>query len=174
MNWVSQLKNNDEWAFEQVFLANKEKVFRYFLKKTGSVSDAEDLLQNTFLKLWRYRSSLNEAFLLDQQLFTIARSVFIDHTRNRNKLKKIEALVKREIARVKEEIADGADKEQLSTILEKMPELRKKVFIMHKIEGYSYKEIAEQLCINIKAVDNHIARALKQIRRSLLAFFCSF
>ena len=171
MDLLLALKNNDELAFEQVFLQYKEKVLHYFIKKTGSLTESEDLLQNTFLRLWRYRSSLNENYLLDQHLFNIARTVFIDYTRSCNKLKKIEALVKREVAMAIEEVKTEIDKEKLEQILKEMPELRRRAFLMHKMEGYSYKEIADQLSINTKTVDNHISRALKQIRKAFNAFF---
>lgn len=171
MDLLNGLKNNDQLAFQQIFVNYKEKVLNYFIKKTGSVTDAEDLLQNTFLRLWRYRSSVNEEYLLDQHLFNIARTVFIDHTRSRNKLKKIEALVKRKISAAIEEVKTELDKERLDQVLNEMPELRRKAFMMHKVEGYSYKEIAEQLSINTKTVDNHISRTLKQIRKAFNTLF---
>lgn len=171
MDLLSALKNDDELAFEQIFLNSKEKVLHYFIKKTGCATRAEDLLQNTFLRLWRYRASLNEEYLLDQHLFNIARTVFIDYTRSQNKLKKVEALVKREVAAMREEVKSELDKEKLEQILKEMPELRRKAFVMHKVEGYSYKEIAEQLSLNTKTVDNHISRALKQIRKAFTSFF---
>lgn len=46
--------------------------------------------------------------------------------------------------------------------------VRRKVFVLSKIEGYTYKEIAASLHISIKTVDNHIAQALKQLRASNL------
>lgn len=171
MDLLNGLKNNNELAFQQIFIDYREKVFNYFIKKTGSVTDAEDLLQNTFLKLWRYRSSLNECYLLDQHLFNIARTVFIDYTRSKNKLRKIEALVKREVTAAKEEIKNELDKERLEQILKEMPEERRKAFLMHKVEGYTYKEIADELSLNTKTVDNHISRALKQIRKAFAMLF---
>ena len=167
MNLIAALKNNDELAFQQVYLQHKERVFNYFRKKTPTAQDAEDLLQNTFLRLWKYRHSLNEDYLLDQHLFNTARSVFIDYTRRQNKLRKIETRVKREIIPAELELKDELDKERLQQILKDMPETRRRAFVMHKIEGYSYKEIAEALSLSTKTVDNHISRALKHIRKML-------
>ena len=62
-----------------------DKVLSYFLKKTKSPEDAKDLVQTTYLKLWQYRASLSNDFLLDQHLFHIARTVFIDYLRKQNR-----------------------------------------------------------------------------------------
>ena len=121
MNLLSEIKNGSEFAFEQAFLAHKEKVYHYFLQKTGTTHYAEDLLHNTFLRLWKYRSSLNDEYLLEQHLFNFARSVFIDHTRSLNKLSKVEALVKQELQTAKAALSDELDREKLLLILNAMP-----------------------------------------------------
>ena len=46
-----------------------------------------------------------------------------------------------------------------------MPEIRKKVFHLNRIEGYSYQEISQQLSISVKSVDNNLSKALKQLRK---------
>ena len=51
--------------------------------------------------------------------------------------------------------------------LEQMPELTKQVFIAHKLEGKSYKEIADMLCINLKKVDRELQQAAMKLRLSL-------
>lgn len=172
MKLLVNLKNGDPLAFEQAYRAYNQKVYRYFIKKTVSAVDAEDLLQNTFLKLWKYRSSLNENYLLEQHLFIIAKTVFIDYTRSLNTRKKITVAVHRVLnGQFNQSDTNSEDIQKLNNILNEMPDLRKKAFIMNKLEGYSYKEIADELSVNVKAVDNHVARALKQLRKAFLALF---
>jgi RNA polymerase sigma-70 factor (ECF subfamily) len=48
-----------------------------------------------------------------------------------------------------------------------MPEMRKKVFELNRLQGYSYREIAELLSISEKAVDNHLTKAVKQLKKIL-------
>lgn len=52
----------------------------------------------------------------------------------------------------------------LEQAIEQMAPVRKRVFKLSKVEGYSYKEIAEMLSISPKTVENHISQALKQLR----------
>src|SRR5689334_22632338 len=90
---IEAIKRGDNFAYEQAFVQYREKVYFYFLKKTKSPEDAKDLLQTTFLKLWKYRHSLSENYLLEQHLFQIARTVFIDYLRHENKVAKVRKAV---------------------------------------------------------------------------------
>jgi RNA polymerase sigma-70 factor (ECF subfamily) len=168
---IDAIKQGDATAFEQAYITYRGKVHAYFLKKTNSAEDAGDLLQTVFLKLWQYRHSLSAEYLLEQHLFHIARTVFIDYLRRENKL----ARIKESIKVYSEGSPVNAPYEfdvhaRLQKILSGMPPLRKKVFELHRIEGYSYKEIAEILSIPVKSVDNNLTKALKHLRNSSLFF----
>ncbi|UZJ66428.1 sigma-70 family RNA polymerase sigma factor [Sphingobacterium sp. KU25419] len=58
-------------------------------------------------------------------------------------------------------------KEELNLAIDKLPPARKKVFIMAYLEGYSHKEIAEELNISVKTVDAHVLKSLQQLRKLL-------
>jgi RNA polymerase sigma-19 factor, ECF subfamily len=167
---IAAIKNGNADAFEQAFFLYREKLFAYFFKKTRSDEDAKDLIQITFTKLWQYRQSLSENFLLEQHLFHIARTVFIDYLRKQNKLQKIKISATSFNNQSLEPAHDFDVYKRLQTILAGMPFIRKRVFELHKIEGYSYKEIAEILSISTKSVDNNLAKALKHLRNTGLLF----
>jgi RNA polymerase sigma-70 factor (ECF subfamily) len=169
---VNDIKNGNVQVFEQAYVLHREKLFAYFLKKTRCDEDAKDLLQITFSKLWQYRKSLSPEYLLEQHLFNIARTVFIDYLRKENKQQKIKASVKlKEHVNLSPEYIQEFDVQaRLQAMLSNMPLLRKQVFQLHKIEGYSYKEIAEMLSISLKSVDNNIAKALKYLRTGTWLF----
>src|SRR5436190_17558410 len=92
---IDAIKRGDEFAYEQVYIRYRKKVYFYFLKKTRSDEDAKDLLQITFLKLWQYRRSLSPDYLFEQHLFQIARTVFIDYLRTQNKLNRLQETIGR-------------------------------------------------------------------------------
>ena len=169
---IDAIKNGDTQAFEQAYSLYREKLLSYFLKKTNSQEDAKDLLQITFCRLWQYRRSLSEEYLPEQQLFYIARTVFIDYLRKENKLHKIKNSVKLKAGENQspENVYAFDAQAQLQNLLSGMPEIRKKVFQLHKLEGYSYKEIASILCISVKSVDNNLTKALKHLRNIELLF----
>lgn len=169
---ISAIKEGNNFAFKELYIQYRQKLYNYFLKKTNSVEDAKDLVQVTFVKLWQYRASLSEDYLPDQQVFYIARTVFIDYMRKENKLNKIKASVK--VKNNTLQTDDPAQEFDLASLLQAklsgMPSLRKRVFELHKLEGYSYKEIAEILSISVKSVDNNLAKALKYLRNTKLIF----
>lgn len=169
---IAAIKTGDNKAFEQAYFLYRKKLFAYFLKKTNSQEDAKDLLQTTFCKLWQYRESLSDEHLPEQQLFYIARTVFIDYLRKENKLHKIKECVKAKAAENQpaENVYEFDIHAHLQKILSRMPLTRKRVFELHKLEGYSYKEVAEILSITIKSVDNNLTRALKYLRSAELLF----
>jgi RNA polymerase sigma-70 factor (ECF subfamily) len=172
---MDAIRNGDAHAFEQAYFIYREKLFAYFLKKTNSKEDAKDLLQTTFCKLWQYRKSLSQEYLPEQQLFYIARTVFIDYLRKENKLQKIKTSVKLKATenQAAENVYEFDVQAQLQNSLAGMPPIRKKIFELHKLEGYSYKEIAAMLSIPVKSVDNNLTKAIKYLRNIELLFIIS-
>ena len=164
---VAAIKNGDELAFQQAFFLYQKKLHAFFLKKCCSGDDASDMVQTVFLKLWQYRGSLNEEYELGQHIFQIARTVFIDYLRRQNK----HAYSLREDLTTIPQPAGGsvADlfdiRQKLGLALQEMPEMRKRVFELSRIEGYSYLEIATLFSISVKSVDNHVSKAVRHLRK---------
>ena len=56
---------------------------------------------------------------------------------------------------------------KLDEIINKLPQRQKEVYLLHRIEGLNYKEIAERLHISVNTIENHMSGALKTIRKNL-------
>ncbi len=169
-NSILAIKQGDKVAFKQVYLQWRTKGYYYFLRKTECEDNAKDLLQNTFLRLWQYRDSLNDNYNIDQQLFYIARTVFIDYIRKNNKREELSKLVNFDMEKASSENHQSMvfdTKGRIQKLLSTMPVIRKKIFELRHFEGYSYKDIAEEFSITEKSVDNHLSKAIKIIRKSL-------
>ena len=162
---TAAIKLGNELAFRQVFLQMRKKVFGYFLKKTNSAHDAEDLVQQTFLKLWQYRASLNEQYSIEQQVFHISRTVFIDYLRKENGKAKAAGDNSVRVCYINEEFDV---KKQVYLVLDRMPAMRKQIFELNRIHGYTYSEIAAALSISLKSVDNHINKAARQLKKAFV------
>ena len=171
---IDAIKRGDELAFREAYDLYRGKVYGYFLKKTRSPEDACDLLQSSFLKLWKYRKSLSPDYLFEQQLFHICRTVFIDHLRKQVRASKVfdsNVFPLPDSSQYTYVPIDFDLRSRLGAALSEMPELRKKVFEMNRLQGYSYHEIAEQLSISVKAVDNNLSKAIKFLRKNVLLIY---
>ncbi|SDC91822.1 RNA polymerase sigma factor [Pedobacter soli] len=163
MNHVADLASGCLQTFQTVYSLFNQKLYAYILKKTNSAYMAEEVVQLTFIRLWEKRETLSAEYNLSTQIFRIAGTILIDQLRK-------EAVSKKHLSVVEDDFALKTDTEQpemlhaLEQAIEQMAPVRKKVFKMSKVDGYSYKEIAEMLSISPKTVENHISQALKQLR----------
>jgi len=162
-----------EPAFAQIYDRYQKKVFRFFLKRIMNHETARELTQETFVKLWK---SGGEA-----HLFTIASSILIDHLRRRaHERKRLSGLANKINADSSpansspHRVFETAD--YLKVVVRDLPPARKKIILLKMGAGFTNKEIASQLSISEKTVEDHVTKALRHIRAILsillLFFFC--
>lgn len=169
---IRALKEGDTLIFEQVYNAYNEKLYFYFLKHTRSQLWSEELLQTTFVKLWRYRGGLSVEYPLSAQIFRIAKTALIDLMRQQKQHREFLQSYTTELLNTDQHTAP-VNKDavlHLHQEMDKLPPVRKKVFMLSRIEGLSHKEISSMLSISPKTVEVHISKALKQLRRALFLF----
>lgn len=178
MSPIAAIQQGDTFIFEQVFHEYHEKLYFYILHKANSSWLAEETVQLTFIKLWQYRENLTEELAIAPQLFRIANTTLIDLLRKQSNQLRLQG----EAASIQPSVAENDMAAQLDgrelaaklrTALQQMPAARRRVFEMSRYKGMSYREIATELSLSIKTVENHIAHALKQLRHliTLLIWF---
>lgn len=168
MNIISSIQNGDTFVFEQILLQWQAKVYHYFLKRTKNGTFAEELTQLTFIKLWDYRHTLTHEHSLETQLFRIARTTMIDGIRERARHQK--ALQQLAVNRMESDQSyqwPAVSAVDISGALNALPPVRKKVFLLNRYHGYSYKEIAREMSLSDRTVEKHISLALKQLKQIL-------
>jgi len=160
---IRDFKKGDTKAFEKLFQKYHKKLYAFLFHLLHSKEDAEEIVQETFIKIWEKREDFIEGYSFDSFLFTIAKNAFLNLNR-----KKINRKVFEDHLNFLDEISSGrADdyvifketKEIINTIIEGLPPKRKEIFFLRKIEGLSRKEIAEKLDISIITVDSQLMKA---------------
>jgi len=168
---VGNALSGDRDEFRRVFEAHGDSVFRYLYRLAGNRHDAEDLLQETFSRLWRKRDQFRGDGSLAGYVRRIAYRTFLNA---RTRLDRVRA--NQPIDHVEPEDgasgpADTACRDDLKAFLlaevrravDDLPESSREPFVLFRYEGLSLKEIAETMDITPKAVELRIARALKRV-----------
>ena len=165
------IKNGDVFIFEQVFYEYHERLYYFILSKTQSNYIAQEVVQLTFIKLWQNRHSLNEELTLSRQIFRIAKTTLIDLWRKEDNLKRLQnELTPKEVTESLPTLDSRELTLRLHQALDMLPPKRRRIFEMSRINGMSHKEIAFELSISSKTVENQISEAIKQLRQYLPLF----
>lgn len=169
--WVNDLQSGDKTAFEQLYFHFESRIFQFALKLTGDREEAGEVVQEVFIRLWENRKLVDTNKNFDGYLFLITRNIVYNHARQRAyKLAYLKYLDNDNglFQNVTEEQVNFDELQQvLEEIYSDLPPVRKKVFIMSRIEGLSNHEIAEILHTSTSNIENHIHKALITIRQKL-------
>lgn len=155
----------DEKIFKKLFEDLGENLFQFLRLKYQNEALARDGMQEAFIVLWKNCKKVSPA-KAKNYVFTVGRNKIIDVLRQKNK-----HLTIVDDNRLTDE-ADTADidvdKEKLMVhILAQMNPASKEAFLMSRVQGLKYVEIAEELNISVKAVEKRIMKALNTIREEL-------
>ncbi len=169
---LTRLKNGDMLAFDKVYELYSHKLFSFVFKILKDEAEADDVVQEVFVKIWESRHKLDDYKLLNSYIFTIAYNNSIDLIRKRiNNTKYLEHLKKSAVINFTPTIISQIEFNELNNQAEKLianlPDRQKQVYLLHREEGLTYPEIAEKLGISKNTVENHMAKALKYLRENM-------
>lgn len=158
----------DKKAFEQVYRSYSEKVFKRLLYVLKNEDDAEELLQNVFVKFWTNRAIVDVNRNVANYLMRIADSMAIDLLRRNIHSQVVYDQLSRREDNLTDSVEDSFVHKEEWKILEKavnlLPPQRKLIFTLCKIEGRTYAEVSQMLQISPATISNHLVLAMKQIR----------
>lgn len=167
---VDQLKNDDAAAFDQLFQLYGQKLYGFALKYLKSESEAEEMVQEVFVRLWENRHSLKSDHSFKSYLFTIALNQIRKFFNKRAAtLRFVEQLQIETLSdnHTVDSIDYGSVLKRIDEIVDTFPERKKQIFLKSRREGKTSKEIAAELDISAGTVDNQVSDALRMIREAL-------
>ncbi len=161
----------DNTAFEYLFNRYQEAIHRLFVLRTGNAQDADDLLQETFIKVYINIHRYNPAYTFGQWVYTIARNTFVDYARKRQEDMPIDekytAASTSTAPSPEENFINLQQRSQIKQILQRLPERYRELIVLRFFDECSYEEIAARLQLPLGTVKTRIHRAREQMLQLL-------
>lgn len=167
---VEALRTGSVIAFEKLFERYSQKLYRFSLSYLKAEEEAEDVVQEVFLSLWKNRSKLRTETSFQSYLFTIAFHAILKNFNKQAKRKKFQLdlfeMLAAESATLEDQINFELLLSKLNQLIEQLPLRRKEIFLKRKKEGKSIQMIAHEMGISEKTVENQITEAMNSLRKS--------
>ena len=164
---VGQLIAGEEKAFEQVMETYYKKLLIYAYSFTNDYPQAQDIVQNVFLRLWERRQNINIRESFQGLLYKSVYNEYIDDYRRKKSSIIINEAYKLALNYAVEDTNYQLVEDKIALIkkeVEHLPPRCKQIFLLSKQDGLTNSEIATYLDISIKTVEYQIAQAYRVIR----------
>jgi len=164
----SWLEGNDH-AYRYIFNFYYPKLLSICLKSMKLKEDSEEMVMNVFINLWRHKAHISKVGDFEKYIYQMLRNQIIDFSRKRIlKMEEIENLSPALLGSVNHPELTFKELENCYLqAVDKLPEKRKKIFLMSREEGLSHQEIAERTNTSVHTVNNHIKSATKMLRQTM-------
>ena len=153
--------------FKMIYEAHFDDLRRYLIFRSGDQDLSEDIAQNVFMKVWTKKIEIASGNI-KSLLFKMATDEFISHIRKKKVEKEYTESIDLKLIRQPDNNDDLLEKKILfQKALNQLPEKQKTALLMNKMQGLTYKEIAEILNLSQKAIEKRIGLALKALKQNL-------
>lgn len=143
---------------------------RYASGKLGRVDEAEDLVQEVFVRLWEHRKRWEATGSVQAYLYQITRNLVIGRTRHAKVRRRAEPELRwlsRDVRTPVEDIAHTELREALEDALEVLPPRRREAFLLVRFQGLSLREAAQVMDVTRRTVANHVYMAASDLGEAL-------
>jgi len=169
---VAELKDGNVLAFEQIFDLYQSKLFHFAKLTLSNDSDAEEIVQEVFLKIWVRREQIDTSKSFKSYLYTITKNEIHDHLRKVLQQKKYVDQTIHELSigdNDVEKIVNFRETDQvIKELINCLPQKRRKVFELSRLQGKTYSQIAREMNISENTVDTQMRKALHFLREGLV------
>ncbi len=165
---VELVLDGDHTAFEYLFTRYRESIYLLMLARLGSAQDADDVIQETFIKVFINIHRYDSRYTFGQWIYTIARNTFIDFKRKRHEDISLDnrfTLTEECNPTPEQSVINSQVRSQIDNSIRRLNPMQQQLFKMRFLDEYSYEEIAEKLQIPMGTVKTNIHRARAKMCR---------
>jgi len=169
---LNLLKEGDMLAFDAIYERYCKRIFAFVVRYVKSETDAEEIVQEVFLKIWKNKNKIDVYSSFESYIFTISYNSTISLLRKRVTEKKyIDYLKNLQVAENVFELTDEVYytelNGQIQSLLSELTPRQKEIFLLSREEGLTHDEIAKKLGISSNTVKNHIVTTLNFLRTKI-------
>lgn len=149
----------------ELFNRYSKRIYNYFLKSTLEKADSDDLTQDLFIRVMKYRNSYKEGHTVQFWIFQIARNMVKDHFKkmkvHRDQFNPVEVMP---------EMEEESDKEllererMLHVAMKSLPEDKRELLVLSKFQGIKYEEIARMRDTTVSNIKVQVHRTIKELK----------
>lgn len=173
-----QLVKGDKSAFEKIYSKYYYKVYSIAKMYVGYTEDAQEVVQDVFVRLWKTREQVNVKSNFDGYMFTLTKNIIYDRFRKDKSLQMMKMAYVRIIDQhsnnLQEDILAKELLKKVNDFVETLPPRQKEVFLLSRKMGLTRKEIAEKLNMNVNAVDRNINIVLSKLKKVIFFYIAGF
>lgn len=160
--------------FETLFKTHYSELCAHANKYLQDLEAAEEVVQSLFVKLWENRAEVKIEKSARAYLFRATRNACYNQLRHIKVKEEYKNHHQQEIEMerytVDDEYQAGELDEKIRASIERLPEKRKKIFLLSRFEGLKYREIADKLKISVKTVENQMGSAIRHLKNDLAEY----
>jgi RNA polymerase sigma-70 factor, ECF subfamily len=169
---LEKVKESNVEAFRLLFERYQPVVFRQVLFQTRRTDLAHDIVQETFIKVWKHRGSLKPHLSFLAYILRISGNLARDYVKHRNIRKRLEDSVPSPALSEGDDPGEALQlyllQERINVIInEDIPKRCREVFLLSRFEGKTNKEIADIFQVSVRTIEHQIVHALKVLRKKL-------
>lgn len=169
---LKKIKEGDIKAFEQLFRAYHAPLCLYAISITGRKEVAEEIIQELFYTLWKEKERLNILRSIKSYLYGAVRNQSLQYceynlVRERYNEKVLSRAKDSPAVTPHEELEYSELKGIIDRTLARLPDRRRQIFAMHRMEGLKYKEIADRLSLSVKTIEAEMTKTYQLLRKEI-------
>ncbi len=154
-------------AFEVLFKKYYLQMVAYANSYLHDIDNAENIVQNIFVNLWENRKKYKIKVIKNYLIVAVRNSCHNEIKKQNNRIKYENSFLNEDFI-FQTNYSDFKMLDHIKKVIEQLPEQRKRIFKLSRLEGLKYKEIAEKLKISSKTVEVQMGKALKFLRAHLI------
>lgn len=160
----------DQQVFEELFKKFFPPLMAFSRRILSDEDDAREVVHQVFINLWEKRYDIDLSKSLKSYLFTSVNNRSLNVIRDRKKFSSEE--IPEEVGQwdVSAQIEALELEDRIRAVIDDLPERCREIFQMNRFEGSTYSEIAKQLNISVKTVENQMSKALRILREQLAEY----